>query len=99
MQTFTFAILLPATAALVVLAVLDRAKGDGHLWKGVVVGMVAGFVAACAYDAFRLPIVFAREWGLAAVVRPMNLFKVFPRFGAMILGVPVEQPHYSLAAH
>lgn len=29
----------------------------------------------------------------------MNLFKVFPRFGAMILGQPIEQPAYSLAAH
>jgi len=36
MRTFTFAILLPATAALVALAVLDRAKGDGQLWQGVV---------------------------------------------------------------
>jgi hypothetical protein len=26
------------------------------------------------------------------------LFKVFPRFGAMVLGQPVEQEHYSLAA-
>jgi len=29
----------------------------------------------------------------------LNLFKVFPRFGAMILAQPVEQPGYSLAAH
>src|SRR4029077_12786145 len=34
-----------------------------------------------------------------SIVPPMNLFKVFPRFGAMILGEPVEQPSYSLAAH
>lgn len=99
MRAFTFAVLLPATAALVALAALDRAKGDGQLWRGVVVGAVAGFVAACAYDAFRLPFVFAREWNLSAVVPPMNLFKVFPRFGAMILGEPVEQPAYSMAAH
>ena len=26
----------------------------------------------------------------------MNLFKVFPRFGAMVLGEPIEQEHYSL---
>jgi hypothetical protein len=25
----------------------------------------------------------------------MNLFKVFPRFGAMVLGQPIEQAHYS----
>src|SRR5438034_5327574 len=29
----------------------------------------------------------------------MPLFKVFPRFGAMILNQPVEQASYSLAAH
>jgi hypothetical protein len=99
MQAFTLFILLPATAALVALAVVDRLKGDGMLWRGVVVGAVAGFAAACAYDVFRLPFVFSREWGLDAVVPPMNLFKVFPRFGAMILGEPVDQPAYSLAAH
>jgi hypothetical protein len=86
MRTFTFAILFPATAALVALAILDRWRGDGRLWQGVVIEAAAGFVAACAYDAFRLPFVFSREWNLASVVPPMNLFKVFPRFGAMILG-------------
>ena len=98
-RNFTLAILLPATAALIALAVLDRVKGDGHLWQGVIIGAVAGFVAACAYDVFRLPFVFAREWNLAFFVPPMNLFKVFPRFGAMILGGPVDQPTYSLTAH
>lgn len=29
----------------------------------------------------------------------MKLFKVFPRFGAMVLGQPVDQPGYSVAAH
>jgi hypothetical protein len=99
MRTFTLAFLLPATAALVGLAVLDRLKGDHRLWHGVVSGSVAGFVAACAYDAFRLPFVFSHEWNLSTFVPPMNLFKVFPRFGAMILGEPVEQPNFSLAAH
>src|SRR5262245_6128862 len=99
MRLFTFAILLPATAALIGLAILDRLKGDGKLWNGVVIVAVAGFVAACAYDVFRLPFVFSGEWGLSAVVPPMNLFKVFPRFGAMILGQPVEQQTYSVAAH
>jgi hypothetical protein len=99
MRTFTFFVLLPASVALVALGVLDWRKGDGQLWKGLVIGAVAGFVAACAYDVFRLPFVFSREWKLASIVPPMNLFKVFPRFGAMILGEPVEQPTYSLAAH
>src|ERR1051326_4268212 len=99
MQLFTFAILVPATALLIAMALLDRARGDGHLWKAVVIGAIAGLLAACAYDAFRLPFVFAREWNLAAILPSINLFKVFPRFGAMILGEAVEQPHYSLAAH
>jgi hypothetical protein len=99
MRTFTLAVLLPATAVLIAVAVLDRSKGDGRLWRGVVLGAIAGFAAACAYDVFRLPFVFAREWGVESVVPPMNLFKVFPRFGAMLLGQPVEQRSYSLAAH
>lgn len=99
MRTFTLWISLPAMTALAGLAAFDWARGDGRLWRGVMVGAVAGFVAAVAYDIFRLPFVFARDWGIAAVVPPMNLFKVFPRFGAMILGQPIEQPSYSLAAH
>jgi hypothetical protein len=99
MRAFTLAVLLPAIVALVALAALDRLKGDRRLWNGVVIGTVGGFIAACAYDVFRLPFVFSREWGLSAVLPPMNLFKVFPRFGAMILGEPVEQDMYSTAAH
>jgi len=56
-------------------------------------------LAAVAYDVFRLPFVFAKEWGIESVVPPMDLFKVFPRFGAMVLGQPIEQPAYSLATH
>ena len=99
MRTFTLAVLLPATAALVGLAVLDLLKGAGEMWRAVAIGAVAGFIAACAYDVFRLPFVFAREWNLPSVVPPMDLFKVFPQFGAMILGDPLGQPGYSLAAH
>ena len=99
MQTFTIRILLPATIVLVGLAYWDRARGDGRLWRGFVIGSIAGFAAAIAYDVFRLPFVFSRQWGLSGIVPPMPLFKVFPRFGAMILGQVVEQPEYSLAAH
>jgi hypothetical protein len=63
------------------------------------IGSIAGFVAAVAYDVFRLPFVFSTVWGLNGIVPQMPLFKVFPRFGAMILAQPVEQPSYSLAAH
>src|SRR5207244_11985182 len=48
--------------------------------------------------SFRLPFVLAKERGIASVVPPMKLFKVSPRFGATILGQPIEQSSYSLAA-
>lgn len=99
MQAFTLAVLFPATVAILALAIRDRICGDGHLWRAVVVGGLAGFVAACAYDIFRLPFVFAREWGIDDAVPPLKLFKVFPRFGAIILGEAAEQPNDSLAAH
>jgi hypothetical protein len=98
MNVFTLFIFLPALIVLGVLAALDRRRGDGHVWRAVSIGLLGGLLAAVAYDVFRLPFVFAREWGIDAVVPPMPLFKVFPRFGAMVLGQPAEQPSYSLAA-
>ena len=98
MRLFVLAILLPATAVLIWLAAADCVHGDGRLWRGVVIGAGAGLIAACAYDVFRLPFVFAQTWGIESVVPPMPLYKVFPRFGAMILGQPVEQDHYSTTA-
>ena len=98
MRTFTLYLFLPALVLLTVIAVADRLRGDRQLWNAVLIGVLGGFIAAVAYDVFRLPFVFAKDWGLTAVVPPMPLFKVFPRFGAMILGEPVEQPSYSLAA-
>jgi len=96
MYLFTPLIFLPALVALFVFAALDRIKGNGHLWRAVLAGLLAGLLAAVAYDIFRLPFVFAREWHLTTVIPPMNLFKAFPRFGAMVLGQPVEQAEYSL---
>jgi hypothetical protein len=98
MSFFTVFIFLPALIALGVLAVFDRQRGDGHVWRAVWIGMLGGLLAAVAYDAFRLPFVFAKEWGIDSIVPPLKLFKVFPRFGAMALGQPVEQAHYSAAA-
>jgi hypothetical protein len=65
----------------------------------VVLGTLAGLAAAIAYDLFRVPFVWAREWHLAEWLPALKLFKAFPRFGAMILGQSVEQPSYSAAAH
>jgi hypothetical protein len=100
MRTFFFAILLPATVALYGIAMLDRAMGDRRLYRAVMIGTIAGLVGAAAYDVFRLPFVFSDAWGLAKFGIPqMPLFKVFPRFGALILGEPLEQPSYSLSAN
>jgi hypothetical protein len=96
MRTFTFFIFLPAIVILLGFAVFDRMRGDRILWRAVMIGLVGGLLAAVAYDVFRLPFVFAKEWSIASIVPPMNLFKVFPRFGAMVLGQPIEQSHYSL---
>jgi hypothetical protein len=99
MRLFTFWALIPSTVVLYALALWDRASGDGVLWKGVIIGSLAGFLAAVAYDVFRLPFVFSDAWGLTGFVPQMPLFKVFPRFGAMILNQPLEQQSYNLAAH
>src|SRR5262245_26057460 len=98
MNIFTLFIFLPALVALGVMAALDRVGGDGYVWRAVCIGLLGGLLAAVAYDLFRLPFVFAKEWGIDAVVPPLPLFKVFPRFGAMVLGQPIEQSSYSLAA-
>jgi len=99
MRQFTLFIFLPALVILTVMAALDWRRGEGQLGRAVLIGACAGLGAAVAYDIFRLPFVFARELGVDGVVPPLKLFKVFPRFGAMILGEPIEQAAYSPAAH
>ena len=99
MRAFALLVSLPALAALLAGALFDRAIGSQRLWRGIVVGSLAGLVAAFAYDIFRLPFVFAHGLGIERILPPLQLFKVFPRFGAMILGQPVEQPFYSVLAH
>lgn len=98
MKIFALFIFLPAMAVMVGFALVDGLRGDGRLWRAVVIGLSGCLLAAVAYDVFRLPFVFSEKWGLASVVPPMNLFKVFPQFGAMLLGQPLEQRHYSAAA-
>ena len=99
MRAFAFYVLLPSTLALYGIAWLDWQGGSGRLTRNIMVGTVAGLVGALAYDAFRLPFVFSESWGLDSVVPQMPLFKVFPRFGALLLGEASEQPSYSLLAH
>jgi len=99
MRFFTLAILIPATILLILIAIADYFAGDKRLSRAVLVGSLAGLLAAVAYDVFRLPFVFAHQWHLAPYIPAMNLYKPFPRFGAMILNQPVEQPSYSLLTH
>src|SRR5216117_1143178 len=63
MRLFTIFIFLPALAGLLVFAIFDRQRGDGQLWRAVLIGFAGGLLAAVAYDLFRLPFVFAKEWG------------------------------------
>src|SRR5947199_181132 len=57
MRAFTFLILIPATAILIGVAFLDRARGNGQLCRAIIIGAIGGLFAACAYDLFRLPFV------------------------------------------
>jgi hypothetical protein len=90
MRTFTFWILIPATVALIALAIADRARGERTIWRGVVIGACAGFLAALAYDVFRIPFVVAAIDNVGPDWLRLPLFKVFPRFGALILGEPFD---------
>lgn len=98
MRTFAGAIFVPAMLGLSGLTIFDHCRGSGELMRAITIGAVGGLLAAVAYDLFRAPFVFARQWGIAGVVPALNLFKVFPAFGAMLLGQPIQQAHYSLAA-
>jgi hypothetical protein len=98
MRSFTFFVSLPALAMLSGLALMDCAIGTQRLCRGVLVGALAGLIAAVSYDIFRLPFIFAQSLGIQQVVPALRLFKVFPRFGAMILRQTLEQSHYSLTA-
>jgi hypothetical protein len=98
MRSFAFYVFLPSLLALAALALFDLFRARGQLGSAVLLGLAGGLAAAAAYDLFRLPFVFAREWHLTALLPPMDLFKVFSRFGAMLLGQPLEQAHYSIGA-
>ncbi len=96
MRAFTCYIFLPSLVALGGLVLLDRARGTGHLSRSIGAGALAGLTAAVAYDVFRLPFVFAGRLRISHFVPQLNLFKVFPQFGAMILAQPLQQSHYSV---
>src|SRR3712207_3908292 len=62
MRGWVCGMLLPACVVLGILALVDRRKNDGRLARMIGVGIVAGLFAAVAYDVFRVPFVWAREW-------------------------------------
>lgn len=95
MRFFTLAVFVPACVALIGLALYSRWCGNGQAGRIILIGAIAGFVAAVAYDIFRLPFVFSKSWGLTGLVPSLPLFKVFPLFGAMIIG---KTDSHSLAA-
>src|ERR1044071_7582609 len=99
MRTLACFVFLPSLAVLAVLAAADGFRGDRRLLRGVAIGLAAGLAAAVAYDLFRVPFVYAKPWGIDRVVPPLNLFKVFPAFGAMILGHPTDRGVYTPADH
>lgn len=103
MRTFVFFVLIPAMILLTAMALLDRAKGDRRLWRALLIGSIAGFIAACAYDLFRLPWVVGHAQQIGPAWLRLPLFKVFPQFGAMILNQPFTSQQssadFSLASH
>jgi hypothetical protein len=103
MRLFTLYILIPATAALIAVALLDRLRGDRRLWRAVLLGAAGGFLAAIAYDLFRLPWVLCATDQIGPMWLRMPLYKVFPQFGAMILGEPYSPAQsasqFTLLAH
>ena len=74
MHAFGCLVLPPATALLIWIAWKTRGQPDGpHRW--IVQGTLGGLIAAVAYDLYRLPFVLGGA----------PLFKVFPRFGELLL--------------
>jgi hypothetical protein len=78
MRFFGCWVLPAATALLAISAYSHRhlAHGLSNPYTWIVQGAVAGGVAAVAYDLYRLPF----------VLNGAPLFKVFPRFGELLLG-------------
>ena len=77
MHVFGCWVLPPATALLVLIAYRHRrARGLNSPWIWITQGALGGILAAIAYDLYRLPF----------VLNGAPLFKMFPRFGELLLG-------------
>lgn len=75
MRTFALLTFPPALIALVFLA-----RSSTRLRQIIIEGAIGGVVAAIVYDIFRVPFVLAGY----------PLFAVFPKFGQMLLGIPLS---------
>ncbi len=75
MRTFALLTFPPALIALVFLA-----RSSTRLRQIIVEGAIGGVVAAIVYDIFRVPFVLAGY----------PLFAVFPKFGQMLLSIPLS---------
>jgi hypothetical protein len=84
MHLFGCWVLPPSTALLIWIAWNNRKTASElhspHSW--IVQGALGGVLAAFSYDLYRLPFVLAGA----------PLFKVFPQFGALLLGA--TEPHW-----
>ena len=103
MRTFTLYMEIPATALLILVAFIDLVKGDRRLWRAVVIGAIGGLLASFAYDLYRLPWVIMAIDKIGPMCLRLPLYKVFPQFGAMILGQPYTlhqtDSQYKLLTH
>jgi hypothetical protein len=96
MRTFALWVLLPSTMGLLGIFIQSARLKDLTLFRSLLIGSGIGMMAALAYDVFRVPFVLAYAYQYHSVIPALPLFKVFPRFGAMLLGEPVNQDNYSI---
>jgi len=85
MRAFALSVFAPALLVIAAMAASDWRKADRRLSRAILAGALGGLIAAIAYDVFRLPFVLV-EGDQVSFVPALPLFKVFPRFGAMLLG-------------
>jgi hypothetical protein len=96
-RSFFFAVLAPACLALLVIAYINRTRGDARLARAIVSGTLAGLAGAIVFNFFRLLFVFSPQLGLEKLGLPhIPFFNLYPRIGAELLGQPVHQDSYAL---
>lgn len=100
LRSFFFAGLAPAYVSLVSIALVNRTKGDGQLFRAIKFGAIAGIAGAIVFFIVRVPFVYSHELGLERYgIRHLPFFNIYPRIGAMILGQEIKQPSYDIATY